>query len=54
MEMITATCKKIQTISFCNSPDTEFLASNVESINEKIRIQIHRGGLKKKKCMNHR
>jgi len=51
MEMITATCNKKNSkqLVFSNSHnDAEFLASNVESINEKIRIQIHRGGLEQK------
>ena len=51
MEMITAICnkKKSKQLVFSNSHnDAEFLASNVESMNEKIRIQIHRGGLEQK------
>ena len=51
MEMITTICnkKKSKQLVFSNSHnDAEFLASNVESMNEKIRIQIHRGGLEQK------
>ena len=51
MEMITTTCNKKNSkqLVFSNSHnDAEFLASNVESNNEKIRIQIHRGGLEQK------
>ena len=51
MEIITSICnkKKSKQLVFSNSHnDAEFLASNVESMNEKIRIQIHRGGLEQK------
>jgi len=51
MEMITTICnkKKSKQLVFSNSHnDAEFLAANVESMNEKIRIQIHRGGLEQK------
>lgn len=48
MEMLSSICYKNKTtqLVFSNSHnDAEFLASNVESANEGIRIQIHRGGL---------
>jgi len=51
MEMISSIChkKKSKQLVFSNTHnDAEFLASNVESKNEEIRIQIHRGGLDQK------
>ncbi|MHA7647406.1 DEAD/DEAH box helicase [Nitrosopumilus sp. S4] len=48
MEMLASICYKNHStqLIFSNSHnDSEFLASNVESANEGIRIQIHRGGL---------
>ncbi|MCV0392116.1 MAG: DEAD/DEAH box helicase [Nitrosopumilus sp.] len=48
MEMLASICYKNNStqLIFSNSHnDSEFLASNVESANEGIRIQIHRGGL---------
>ena len=48
MEMISSIChkKNSKQLVFSNTHnDAEFLASNVESMNKKIRIQIHRGGL---------
>ena len=48
MEMLSSICYKNKTtqLVFSNSHnDAEFLASNVETANENIRIQIHRGGL---------
>jgi DEAD/DEAH box helicase domain-containing protein len=48
MEMLSSICYKNKStqLVFSNSHnDAEFLASNVESGNEGIRIQIHRGGL---------
>ena len=51
MEMISSIChkKNSKQLVFSNTHnDAEFLASNVESMNEEIRIQIHRGGLDQK------
>ena len=51
MEMITSMChkKNSKQLVFSNTHnDAEFLASNVEAMNEGIRIQIHRGGLEQK------
>ena len=48
MEMLSSICYKNKStqLVFSNSHnDAEFLASNLESSNENIRIQIHRGGL---------
>lgn len=48
MEMLSSICFKNHStqLVFSNSHnDSEFLASNVESANDGIRIQIHRGGL---------
>ncbi|MCE2614306.1 MAG: DEAD/DEAH box helicase [Nitrosopumilus sp. (ex Thoosa mismalolli)] len=48
MEMLASICHKNEStqLIFSNSHnDSEFLASNVESSNDGIRIQIHRGGL---------
>lgn len=48
MEMLASICHKNKStqLIFSNSHnDSEFLASNVESSNDGIRIQIHRGGL---------
>lgn len=48
MEMLASICYKNNStqLIFSNSHnDSEFLASNVESANDGIRIQIHRGGL---------
>ena len=48
MEMLASIChrNKSTQLIFSNShDDSEFLASNVESSNDGIRIQIHRGGL---------
>ena len=51
MEMISSICykKNSKQLVFSNTHnDAEFLASNVESMNEEIRIQIHRGGIDQK------
>ncbi len=48
MEMLASICHKNKStqLIFSNSHnDAEFLASNVESANDGMRIQIHRGGL---------
>ena len=48
MEMLASICYKNHStqLIFSNSHnDSEFLASNVESSNDGIRIQIHRGGI---------
>jgi DEAD/DEAH box helicase domain-containing protein len=48
MEMLASICYKNRStqLIFSNSHnDSEFLASNLESANDGIRIQIHRGGL---------
>ena len=48
MEMLASICYKnhFTQLIFSNSHnDAEFLASNVESANDGMRIQIHRGGL---------
>ena len=48
MEMLASICYKNHStqLIFSNSHnDSEFLASNVETANDGIRIQIHRGGL---------
>ncbi len=48
MEMLASICHKNRStqLIFSNSHnDAEFLASNVESANDGMRIQIHRGGL---------
>ena len=48
MEMLSSICFRNHStqLVFSNSHnDSEFLASNVESTNDGIRIQIHRGGL---------
>lgn len=51
MEMLASIChrNKSTQLIFSNShDDSEFLASNVESSSDGIRIQIHRGGLDQK------
>ena len=48
MERISSICHKHDTtqLVFSNSHnDAEFLASNLEESNEKMRIQVHRGGI---------
>jgi len=51
MEMVSSICYKNNSkqLVFSNTHnDAEFLASNVEGVNDGIRIQIHRGGLDQK------